>query len=289
MRTFDLASLRSFVAVAETGGMTRAANLLNMTQSAVSMQMKRMEEALNLSLFDRSGRGVTLTADGEQLLSYARKMLELNDEAMGRLTNSEHEGRLTLGVPHDIVYPHVPKVLQRFHAEYPRMQVHLISSFTRKLLAQFGRGEVDLTLTTEDQAGPGGVTLSTHRLMWVGAPGSMVWKTRPLPLAFEQTCMFLSPSIHALEDADIAWKMAVEADSSRSIEASLSADLAVGVQLEGCVSSFLEPVRHGGQLPELPAKCVNLYVATGKTSAPRDRLAELLTSAFRCDMAVQAA
>ncbi len=113
-RNLDLTALRSFVAVADAGGVTRAAGFLNLTQSAVSMQIKRLEEALDLALLDRTGRGVALTPSGEQLLSYARRMVALNDEAWTRLTCQSHEGEIVLGVPHDIVYPAIPQVLQRF-------------------------------------------------------------------------------------------------------------------------------------------------------------------------------
>ena len=129
-RNLDLTALRSFVTVAETGGVTRAAGFLNLTQSAVSMQLKRLEEALDLQLLDRTSRSVSLTASGEQLLGYAKRMLELNDEAWGRLTSGEYEGQIVLGVPHDIVLPALPRVLARFAAEYPRVNVQLISSYT---------------------------------------------------------------------------------------------------------------------------------------------------------------
>ena len=105
MRNLDVTTLRSFVAVAEAGGVTRAAGFLHLTQSAVSMQLKRLEELLGLELLDRSGRTIALTASGEQLLVYARRMVALNDEVMTRLTDQAYEGQITLGVPHDIVYP----------------------------------------------------------------------------------------------------------------------------------------------------------------------------------------
>ncbi|MEM8633227.1 MAG: LysR family transcriptional regulator, partial [Pseudomonadota bacterium] len=108
MRTLDLTALRALVAVADSGGVTRAANLLNLTQSAVSMQMKRLEQAVGLPLLEKSGRRVVLTSAGDQLLGYARRMLALNDEAITRLTAPAYEGTLTLGVPHDIVFPHIP-------------------------------------------------------------------------------------------------------------------------------------------------------------------------------------
>jgi DNA-binding transcriptional LysR family regulator len=102
-RNLDLAALRSFVTVADVGGVTKAAGYLNLTQSAVSMQLKRLEEGLNLGLFARAARKLTLTPEGEQLLVFARKMLALNDEALARLTSSTYEGEIRLGVPHDIV------------------------------------------------------------------------------------------------------------------------------------------------------------------------------------------
>ena len=100
MRNLDITTLRSFVAVADTGGVTKAAGLLHLTQSAVSMQLKRLEESLDAPLLDRTGRGIALTAQGEQLLSYARRMLVLNDEVYGKLTSNAYEGEVTLGVPH---------------------------------------------------------------------------------------------------------------------------------------------------------------------------------------------
>ncbi|CAN0595686.1 unnamed protein product, partial [Ectocarpus sp. 12 AP-2014] len=119
-RNLDLTALRSFIAVADTGGVTKAASVLNLTQSAVSMQLKRLEESLGQSLLDRTGRTIGLTSSGEQLLSYGRKMMSLNDEVFNRMTDHVFQGSLVLGVPHDIVYPAIPKVLQMFHAEYPR-------------------------------------------------------------------------------------------------------------------------------------------------------------------------
>ena len=98
-RSLDLTALRSFVAVADTGGVTRASSFLHLTQSAVSMQVKRLEDALGLRLLERAGRGVVLTAAGEQLLGYARRMVSLNDEAFSRLTHQDFQGEVGLGVP----------------------------------------------------------------------------------------------------------------------------------------------------------------------------------------------
>src|SRR6056297_1848512 len=100
-RNLDLTALRSFVAVADMGGVTKAAGLLNLTQSAVSMQLKRLEESLGVALLDRSSRTIGVTAEGEQLLAYGRRMIAMNDEVFSQITDQAYEGVLVLGVPHD--------------------------------------------------------------------------------------------------------------------------------------------------------------------------------------------
>lgn len=279
-RNLDMTALRSFVAVADTGGVTRAAGFLNLTQSAVSMQIKRLEQALGQTLLDRSGRGVTPTAAGEQLLSYARRLLALNDEALGRLTDQAYEGEVVLGVPSDIVHPLLPQVLKRFAAEFPRMRVHLVSSYTRRLKALHARGEADLILTTEDAVEPGGETLTELPLIWVGAPQGQIWRLRPLRLAFERACIFRAGVEQALDHAGIPWEMAVEADSTRSIEASVVADLAVHAMIATTLPPHLEPVAHGGALPELGTTRINLYVAHPPQSPVEGALAGMLRQAF---------
>jgi DNA-binding transcriptional LysR family regulator len=279
-RNLDLTALRSFVAIADAGGVTRASGFLNLTQSAVSMQIKRLEDMLGVEVLDRSGRQVSLTAAGELLLGYARKMLALNDEVMGRLTRDPHEGEVVLGVPHDIVYPVIPQVLQHFARAYPKMKVTLISSFTRVLKAQFGRGECDIILTTENGTDPQGETLAELSLVWVGAPGGIAWKGRPLKLAFEHNCIFRQGVQAALDKAGIPWQMAVESDSTRTIEASVSADLAVHTVLAGSEPPYVDRISHGGALPELQRMKVNLYVAEPTHSVAVQELAALIRRAY---------
>ena len=168
-RTLDLTALRSFVAVAEAGGVTRAAGFLNLTQSAVSMQIKRLEDALGLQLFARQARRLALTSEGEQLLAYGRKMMALNDEVLARLTSAANEGEIRLGVPHDIIYPAIPGILKRLAACYPRVRVNLVSSFTILLKESFARGALDVIMTTEDRPGPEGTQLAMRDLAWIGA------------------------------------------------------------------------------------------------------------------------
>ena len=280
-REFDLTALRSFVAVADAGGVTRAAGFLNLSQSAVSMQIKRLEDMLQISLLDRSGRGVMLTSGGEQLLGYARKLLAMNDEGFGRMTHEAFEGEIVLGVPHDIVYPVIPQVLRAFSRDYPKMRVRLMSSFTRMLLSEFQRGACDLILTTEATLGSEGETLAELPLVWVGAPGGVAWKARPLPLAYEQQCIFRQGVQAALDEAGISWVMDVESDNTRTIEATVSADMAVHTMLAGTKSPYLERIDHAGTLPELSRMKVNLYVSSATQSPTLAILSNLIRDAYR--------
>ncbi|MFT4717374.1 MAG: DNA-binding transcriptional LysR family regulator [Paracoccaceae bacterium] len=279
-RNLDMTTLRSFVAVAENGGVTRAAGILNLTQSAVSMQLKRLEESLDQTLLDRSARQIGLTAQGEQLLGYGRRILALNDEVYTRLTDQSFEGEVTLGVPSDIVYPHIPGVLKRFAAEYPRVKVQLISSYTRRLHRQFGRGECDLILTTEEGRNENAETLATLPLIWVGSQGGAAYKSRPLRLAFEYACLFRAGVQQALDGAGIPWEMAVESDSTRTVEASVSADLAVHACVEGTLLGHLSVVEHGGNLPDLGKIHINMYMADANQTPLAVELAAMVRQAY---------
>ncbi len=281
MRNLDITTLRSFVAVADLGGVTRAAGHLHLTQSAVSMQLKRLEDVLGLSLLDRSNRSVTLTAAGQQMLGYARRMVDMNDEVMARLTDQTYEGEIVLGVPHDIVLPAVPHVLQRFNTMFPRMKVQLITTPTRDLKAKHKRGECDIILTTEISVDAGGETLTELPLKWVGAPGGMAWRQRPLRLVFGRHCIFRAGAIAALEAAGIEWELAVETESDRTIEATVSADLGINTMLEGMEPRHLEQIDHGGALPELTMQKINMYGLDRARGEVLSQLGALLRQAYQ--------
>ena len=286
-RNLDLTTLRSFVTVAEAGGVTRAAEILKLTQSAVSMQLKRLEAQLDLSLMDRSGRTIGLTAAGEQLLGYARRLLALNDEVYARLTAQYYKGELRLGVPHDIIYPSIPQVLKRFSADFPRMRVHLVSASSLKLKEMFSRGDCDLILTTEDAPGPGGESLVELPLLWIGARGGAIWRTRPLRLALCSKGTFRPGVVRRVEAAGMAWEMVVDSAMDSAAEAAVSADLPVQVAIRGGLPRDTEVIAHGGALPDLGTSQIVMYHQGG--GAARSALADLIRTIYvakRTDAAI---
>jgi len=281
-RTLDLVALRSFVAVVDSGGVTRAAGLLNLTQSAVSMQLKRLEEALDLGLFARAARKLTLTPEGEQLLGFARRMLALNDEALARLTSASFEGEIRLGVPHDIVYPAIPGILKRLAGQFPRVRVNLVSSFTILLKEGFQRGELDVILTTEESPGAEAERMGVRPLVWVGAEEGLVWQKRPLRIGFKDTCIFRRKAVAALDAAGIPWEMAVDGESEQAIEATVAADLAVSARLTNAMPQGMAPIDAKGALPDLGSQVICLYAAPTLRGEAAELLLQELRNAYCC-------
>lgn len=286
-RNLDLTALRSFVAVADTGGVTKAAGFLNLTQSAVSMQLKRLEDGMDVRLFDRANRSVALTAQGEQLLGYARRMLALNDEIYTKLTSEVFEGEIRLGVPHDIIHPYIPKVLRQFAADFPRMRLQLISQPTRRLREMFSRGEVDLIVTTEDQAGEGGEVLVELPLVWIGAKDGSAWRQDPLPVAFCTNCIFRSSVLRSLEDANIQWHMVVESDLDNAVEAVVSADLAVNAGIIGHYPKQTVRLDHKTGLPDPGTTQIILYCKKTDDTVSA-ALVDLVRRAYQGDATLKA-
>lgn len=279
MRNLDLGVLRSFMTVADAGGVTRAAGILNLTQSAVSMQLKRLEETLGVSLLERSGRGLRLTSSGEQLLHYSRKLVALNDEAWGKLTAEDYEGELRLGVPHDVIYPTIPQVLKKFSADFPRMKVQLISLPSLTLKKQFAQGECDLILTTELQPDAGGEILALKKLVWIGAINGTTWRERPLRVAFCSNCIFRPGTVDELGKSGIPWEYAVDSENDNAVEAAVSADLAIHVTMEGNLPAQTEAIDHGDSLPDPGRTGIVMYVQKS-ASTPIAGMADILRAAF---------
>jgi len=281
LHNLDLGTLRSFVTIADSGSMTRAASRLFMTQSAISMQIKRLETNLGFSVFERSSQGMKPTTEGEQLLQYANQMLAINDEAMGRLTSPDYEGVIRLGAPGDVIYPHVPNAIREYSRDFPRVQIKFSASRTSILREKFELGQQDIILTTEREAGPGGRIISTQPLLWTGAEDGVAWKKRPLPICFSRHCSFRPDATAALDAAGIGWIDAVAADDDLANDAMAAADLGVRAEMARAIRSDRQIIDHGGQLPELPAFSIVLYMGEQAGNHLNQSLVEYLERAFR--------
>jgi DNA-binding transcriptional LysR family regulator len=257
----DTALLRAFVAAAETGGMTSAARLVNLTQAAVSQQVKRLEDTFGRQLFERDRRGLRLTPSGERLLVRARRLLALNDEVWALMTAPDFTGEVRLGVPHDVVGPYMPPVLKSFDQAWPGVRVSLDCRTSVNLLRALERREVDLILTTERACGPHGETLLPDALVWVGARDGRAWKRDPLPVSIGgEDCAFRPFAIEALNHAGRDWRPVCEISNMLAECAAVEADLAVVPLLASTVPETLTILGAGDGLPPLPMFQINLYL-----------------------------
>jgi DNA-binding transcriptional LysR family regulator len=280
LRNLDLGTLRSFVTIADSGSMTRAASRLFMTQSAISMQIKRLETSLGLSVFDRSSQGMKPTTEGEQLLQYANQMLAINDEVIGRLTSPDYEGVIRLGAPSDVVYPHVPTAIREYSRDFPRVQIQFSASRTQLLKEQFDMGQQDIILTTEHEPGPGGRIINTQPLVWTGAEDGVAWTKRPLPMCFCKSCSFRPFATAALDTAGISWVDVTATDDDLASDAMTSADLGIRAEMECVIHAGRQIINHGGQLPELPVFSIVLYADEQAGNELNQTLVEYLERAY---------
>jgi DNA-binding transcriptional LysR family regulator len=257
----DLATLRSFINIAESGSMTRAAARLFMTQSAISMQIKRLEASLGLVVFERTAAGMVTTNAGEQLLGYALRLLDINDEAVGRLTSVDYAGKLRLGIPSDIIYPRMPDILKQFSRDHPRVQVTLSCTNSKLLKQQFSQGLQDVILTTETNPGDNGQVIGSESLIWTGAVDGSAWKQRPLPVGISKNSAFWPSVIKGLEAVAMEWVNLVSTEDHMAIDAMTAADLCVGVELGSTQIAGRSPIDHRGLLPVLPDYSIVMYRA----------------------------
>ncbi len=261
IRDIDIALLRAFVTVVETGGVTSASRMLARTQAAVSQQIKRLEDLFGEPLFSREHKRLTLSPAGERLLGPAQRLIAMNDETWAHMTTPDFEGDVRLGVPHDIVANLIPSVLQKFNKARPKVRVVLICKGSKLLLDELAAKRIDLTLTTEIACGTFGETLMRDRLVWVGGKGMQTWRERPLPLSLgSKHCKFRPEVIRALQGAGCDWRVVSDADSMEATYSTLKAGLAVSAMLRTSVPEYLETLAGTVNLPPLPDYMVNLYV-----------------------------
>lgn len=199
IRDLDTTLIRTFVTTADKASMTAAANALHLTQGAVSQQIKRLEEVLGQSLFERDRRGLRLTRSGERLLHKARRLLQLNDEILAEIRGRAVAGQVRLGVPYDLVGTLLAPVLKAYAEAYPQVEISLICASSPELAAALAAGTIDLAVI-EERVGPTlGECLLVDRLVWVGARGGAAHLKRPLPVSIvADTCAFRPAVLAAL-------------------------------------------------------------------------------------------
>jgi DNA-binding transcriptional LysR family regulator len=264
IRNFDIALIRTFATVADQGSMTISANMLHMTQGAVSQQIKRLEDMLGCALFERDRRGLRLTEAGERLRGNARRLLALNDEIWDDMTESTVRGGVRLGVPYDLVGATLAPVLKSYAERHPQVEISLVCASSPELLEELGKGTVDLCVVEEPYGTSRGECLAVERLVWVGAKAGNAHRKVPLPISMvADTCAFRSSVFAALSEGGLRWRTVFENGNIEATTATVRTDLAVTAWLASTVPTDLDILTVEQGLPELPVFSINLHLPKG--------------------------
>ncbi|BCM81872.1 LysR substrate-binding domain-containing protein [Methylobacterium indicum] len=276
MHPLDIDQLRTLVAIAESGSFTRAAEAVHKTQSAVSMQMKRLEERIGREIFLKAGRGVRLTEDGERLLDYARRIVRLQTECLATFDEGDLAGRVRLGLPDDYADRYLPEILGRFARAHPRAEVTVVCEPSDMLAERIADGDIDLAIVTEakardkarDKADVGrargdrrrGVeTIRTEALLWVTSSRHAVHTEEPVPLALGRpACNWRVAAIEALERGGRQSRILFVSWNSTAVGAAVLAGLAVSVLPESALRSGMRVLGPQDGFAALPACRIGL-------------------------------
>lgn len=281
--TFELDVLRTFVTGVELGSFARAAGRLGRSTSAVSAQLKKLEQQLDTPVLRKSGRGMTLTPAGETLLAYARRLLALNDEAVTALHGATLAGSVRLGMQQDFGEHLLAEVLGRFARAHPQVLIDAHMARNVQLLEQVGAGRLDLALAWDTGGSwPYATPLGQLPLHWLAgaeAPVALADRSAPLPLVvLEAPCLMRTAAINTLDRAGIAWRIAFTSTSLSGVWAAVAAGLGVTVRSTIGVPATVRMLP-ATVLPALPTIGVNLLQAEAQPGPVAQRLREIVLQA----------
>ncbi len=246
--SMDIESLRSFIACVENGSFTRAASQLHRTQSAISMQMKKLQQDVGKPLFEKSGRKLHLTQDGHTLMRYARRLVRLHDDTLTYMRSSERVTQLRLGCPDDYAETILPRLVNQLHQHWPNLELDIHCMSSNRIKDALDQSELDLGIITRSPDSEEGLLLYHDQGVWVGKPHSKA----PLPLAiFQRDCRFHQAATEGLMKQERPFKIIANCGSASALRALVKAGLAVGA-LARSSAQDLNIITHSG-LPALPA------------------------------------
>jgi len=262
-RTINTDLLRTFTVVAETRHFTGAAQRLNSSQSAVSMQIQRLEDSLQVKLLERTKRDVSVTAEGEILLRYAHRVMRLTDEALTEMGRRVTAGKVRIGAT-DMTMSYLPKVLQQFYIRHPTIDIELRCNRSWETLDALDAGDIDIAFVTQCCGRARGELITESPLVWACAIHSDVDDLNPVPLAvFGPGCIYRKAIIEALETNGKAFRLAYESPSRAGLDSAVNAGLAVTTIPRNCITDnlrIIEPSR--GSFPTLPSLKTYLFGAS---------------------------
>ncbi|HUF44699.1 MAG TPA: LysR substrate-binding domain-containing protein [Aestuariivirgaceae bacterium] len=278
----DSELLRSFLAIARSGSITRAAQILNRTQSAVSVQIKRLESKLGEELFERQARGVKLTPAGERLLGKASQILALLDTLAMEFRSGAVEGPVAVGIPEEYGGTKLPAILGEFARAHPAAQVSVQCGFSTGFHAAVAQGELDLAVYLNSPQDTAGEFLMAEETVWAASRGLPVSPDTTLPLVlFDRSCWWRDAAIAALEQAGRSYRIAFTSESVAGVRAAVAAGLGVAVLARGSLGPEMRALTPADGLPALAPSRLVLLTGPRAAAPPVAAMATAIRASFR--------
>lgn len=277
LANLDIDVLRTLTVAMDLGGFGKAAERLGRSQSAVSLQMRRLEERVGRPLFRREGRRLALTDAGDVVLGYARQILELNDKAVAAVRGIAIGGSVRFGVPQDFGDSWLPSVLARFSRAHPSVLIEARVDRANKLVDRIAEGGLDLALMWGNPSVANAITVQRLPMVWIGSKDYAVPRGDTVQLAlFESPCVFRQPAVEALERAQRPWRLVFTSPSLSGLWAATIAGLGVTVRTRLGLPSPLAVLGKSSGLPNLPQIALSLYTALPDPPQAVARLRQIL-------------
>jgi DNA-binding transcriptional LysR family regulator len=288
MSTLDIDSMRALTAIAEFGGITRAAKRLNLSQSAVSHKMKRLEQKLNRSLFARIDGKMNLSADGEKLLDYAHRMVRLHDEACASFHQSDLTGALRLGITEDISAPGMAQILSSFSTSFPNVALTSRVAHTPELVRWLRDGEIDMALIEvfESELLETDQPLGQQQVVWLQAEDFVFDPRHPIPfVTYHKDCFYKAWAEKALAQRNLSLRVVFECPSIDGMVNAVRSGLGIGLVNLGVLEQRQQAGRRGdnrglkiqhADLPEPPAIQHVARFSSGISTRQMDKLLEAI-------------
>ncbi|MBO9193154.1 MULTISPECIES: LysR substrate-binding domain-containing protein [unclassified Rhizobium] len=260
----DIDQLQTFIAIIDSGSFTKAADRVYKTQSAVSMQMRRLEERIGKQLFIKDGRGNRLTVEGEKLLNYARRIIRLNNEAIAAFDDNRLEGTLRIGTPDDYAERYMPEIIGRFAKTHPNVELYIVCEPSVDLAERMHRGELDIALVTHNPRVRMSDVVRTEPLCWVGSANHPIRDDAPVPLAVgRRDCPWRQTAIAALDAGGREHQILFTSWSCTVIAAAVLSGLAVSTMPESALRTGMKVLTQADGFPALPPVQIGIMKRPG--------------------------
>lgn len=271
----DLISLRSLVSVVDEGGFSAASRIIGRTQSAISLQISKLEDRLGVKLLERTSRSIALTAAGEVFISYARRILELSDEAVMAVSSPDEKDLLRVGFAEYLAPQHLHNLLAKFRRAHPNCDLSLVLGGGPGMLESMNRGDLDIVFAGPE--GGNGENLWEEPLVWAGNNDKSIFDRKDLELVLmHPPCSYRKIAFDSLTKDGKSWKLSIDANSVNAVQSAIKAGLGISVLPISAVRDDMYVISEG--LPELPNTAVVSYVAKDLDNPYAQRFIDFLLS-----------